>query len=82
MLRYSVVNFALAGRRNYCNPLTLGVGDEIKGHAGSLPADNCNRTPANHEADRGRRSKSFRDEGDMGVFAAILVELSAPSGSR
>lgn len=31
VLRYSVVNFALAGRQNL-NPLTLGVGDEIKGH--------------------------------------------------
>lgn len=27
VLRYSVVNFALAGRQNL-NPLTLGVGDE------------------------------------------------------
>ena len=32
VLRYSVVNFALAGGQNF-NPLTLGVGDEIKAHA-------------------------------------------------
>ena len=33
VLRYSVVNFALAGRQNL-NPLALGVDDEIKAHGG------------------------------------------------
>ena len=75
VLRYSVVNFALAGGQNL-NPLTLGVGDEIKGHA---------RVLANNAAHLSMRLvggvKVVHDEGDMGVFAAILIGLNAPTVS-
>lgn len=71
VLRYSVVNFALAGRQNL-NPLTLGVGDEIKAHA---------RVLANNATHLFMKLvggvKVVHDEGDMGVFAAILVGLNA-----
>ena len=71
VLRYSVVNFALAGRQNL-NPLTLGVGDEIKAHA---------RVLANNATHLFMKLvggvKVVHDEGDMGVFATILVGLNA-----
>ena len=71
VLRYSVVNFALAGRQNL-NPLTLGVGDEIKAHA---------RVLANNATHLFMKLvggvKVIHDEGDMGVFATILVGLNA-----
>ena len=70
VLRYSVVNFALAGRQNL-NPLTLGVGDEIKAHA---------RVLANNAAHFFMKFvgsvKVVHDEGDMGVFTAVLVGLN------
>ena len=73
VLRYSVVNFALAGRQNL-NPLTLGIGDEIKAHA---------RVLANNAAHLFMKLvggvKVVHDEGDMGVFATILVGLNAPT---
>ena len=73
VLRYSVVNFALAGRQNL-NPLTLGVGDEIKTHA---------RVLANNAAHLSMKLvggiKVVHDEGEMGVFATILVGPNAPT---
>ena len=72
VLRYSVVNFALASRQNL-NPLALGVGDEIKAHARVL-ANN-----AAHIAFVVGGVKVVHDEGDMGVFATILVGLNAPT---
>lgn len=76
VLRYSVVNFALAGRQNL-NPLTLGVGDEIKTHARILAN---NATHLFMKLVGG--VKVVHDEGDMGVFATILVGLNAPTGSQ
>lgn len=71
VLRYSVVNFALAGRQNL-DPLTLGVGDGIKAHA---------RVLANNATHLFMKLvggvKVVHDEGDMGVFATILVGLNA-----
>ena len=71
VLRYSVVNFALAGRQNL-NPLALRVGDEIKAHA---------RVLANNATHLFMKLvggvKVVHDEGDMGVFAAILEGLNA-----
>lgn len=73
VLRYSIVNFALAGRQNL-NPLTLGVGDKIKGHA---------RVLANNATHLFMKLmggvKVVHDEGDMGVFATILLGLNAPT---
>lgn len=71
VLRYSVVNFALAGRQNL-NPLTLRVGDEIKAHARVL-ANNAAHLSMNLVGG----VKVVHDEGDMGVFATILVGLNA-----
>lgn len=72
VLRYSVVNFALAGRQNL-NPLTLGVGDEIKAHA---------RVLANNATHLFMKLvggvKVVHDEGDMGVFATILESSTRP----
>ena len=71
VLRYSVVNFALAGRQNL-NPLALGVGDEIKAHARVLAND------ATHLFVKLVGGvKVVHDESDMGVFAAVLVGLNA-----
>lgn len=71
VLRYSVVNFALAGRQNL-NPLTLGVGDEIKAHT---------RVLANNAAHLFMKlvggAKVVHGESDMDVFAAILVGFNA-----
>lgn len=73
VLRYSVVNFALAGGQNL-NPLALGVGDEIKAHA---------RVLANNATHLFMKLvggvKVVHDEGDMAVFATILVGLNAPT---
>ena len=72
VLRYSVVNLALAGRQNL-NPLTLGVGDEIKAHA---------RVLANNATHLFMKLvggvKVVHDEGDMGVFATILESSTRP----
>lgn len=63
--------FALAGRQNL-DPLTLGVGDGIKAHA---------RVLANNATHLFMKLvggvKVVHDEGDMGVFATILVGLNA-----
>lgn len=73
VLRYSIVGSALAGRQNL-NPLALGVGDEIKAHT---------RVLANNVTHLFMKLvggvKVVHDEGDMGVFATILVGLNAPT---
>lgn len=72
VLRYSVVNFALAGRQNL-NPLTLGVGDEIKAHARVLAN---NATHLFVKLVDG--VKVVHNEGDMGALPSFSQGSTRP----